>query len=112
LAIPTNSGNKTCTEIANYATTILSLDDDICPKVQLAQSVCCPSKEDGVDDEDNGLTSDELLPVDFTFPPTTLPSYKPTNVWYGPLKSTGLTVILYNMDNIENVKKWEKSTAI
>jgi hypothetical protein len=74
--------------------------------------VYCPSKEDGVDDEDNGLTSDELLPVDFTFPPTTLPSYKPTNVWYGPLKSTGLTVILYNMDNIENVKKWEKSTAI
>jgi hypothetical protein len=86
------------------------MDDDICPKVQLAQSVCCPSKDE--DGEDGGLTSEEVLPVDFTFPPTTLPSYKPTNVWYGPLKSTGLTVILYNMDNIENVKKWEKSTAI
>ena len=79
--------------------------NDICPKVQSAQSVCCPSKVDG---EDEGLTSEELLPVDFTFPPSTLPTYKP----YGPLKTNGLTVILYNMDTIENVKKWEKSTAI
>lgn len=107
LAIPTNSGNKTCSEIANYAA-ILPMDDDICPKVQLAQSVCCPSEED----EEEGLTSTELLPVDFTFPPSTLPTYKPTNEWFGPLKTTGLIVILYNMDNIESVKKWEKSTAV